>query len=119
VLPSSSTRKTIIAKEKYDSDNSHEKKENLLPIKEDIRDADILQNPEKSGSLIFGIIPKEHISTYLLLLAISIHSLFEGIAVGLLKDTREIFYMLLAVCFHKWVEALSVVNIIITITLII
>ena len=36
------------------------------------------------------------------------HAFFEGIALGLLEEQREIFYMLLAITFHKWVEALSI-----------
>jgi zinc transporter ZupT len=48
------------------------------------------------------------LTPYLLLLALSIHACFEGIALGLQKNAKEIFYMLLAIVLHKWVEALSI-----------
>jgi zinc transporter ZupT len=51
---------------------------------------------------------KDSITSYLLLLALSIHACFEGIAIGLQESPGEIFYMLLAITFHKWVEALSI-----------
>jgi zinc transporter 1/2/3 len=47
-------------------------------------------------------------TTFFLLLALSIHAFFEGIALGLLNTNREIFYMVLAIAFHKWVESLSI-----------
>jgi zinc transporter 1/2/3 len=50
----------------------------------------------------------ENISAFLLLLALSIHSFFEGIALGILNAENEIFYMLLVIAFHKWVEAISI-----------
>jgi zinc transporter ZupT len=61
---------------------------------------------KQQGSKLFN---KENITSFLLLLALSLHAFFEGIALGLLKEDREIFYMILAVSFHKWVEALSIV----------
>lgn len=61
------------------------------------------------------LIPKEEvnkdktITSYLLILALSIHAAFEGIALGLQDKKQDLFYMLLAIAFHKWVEALSIV----------
>lgn len=54
------------------------------------------------------MLSKENITSFLLLLALSVHAFFEGIALGLLDDDKEIFYILLAIAFHKWVEALSI-----------
>jgi len=50
------------------------------------------------------------VTSYLLLLALSIHAFFEGLAIGLIDANREIFYFLIAISFHKWVEALSIVR---------
>jgi len=50
----------------------------------------------------------ENFTPYLLLLALSIHACFEGLALGLQASLSEIFYMFLAISFHKWVEALSI-----------
>jgi zinc transporter 1/2/3 len=51
---------------------------------------------------------KEGFTSYLLILALSIHACFEGIAIGLQNSRMEIFYMFIAITFHKWVEALSI-----------
>ena len=59
-------------------------------------------------SSLKDLFQKENISVFLLLLALSIHSFFEGIALGVLNEDKEIFYMLLAIAFHKWVEAISI-----------
>lgn len=51
---------------------------------------------------------KEGLTSFLLILALSIHACFEGIAIGLQNSRMEIFYMFIAITFHKWVEALSI-----------
>jgi len=69
--------------------NENNKKENLLP--------DTRRERKKTN-----------ITSFLLILALSIHACFEGIALGLQESRRELFYMLLAISMHKWVEALSI-----------
>jgi zinc transporter 1/2/3 len=55
------------------------------------------------------VITKEaNVTSYFLILALSIHACFEGIAIGLQDKVSEISYMFLAISFHKWVEALSI-----------
>lgn len=51
---------------------------------------------------------KQALTSYLIILALSIHALFEGLALGLQDNSNELFYMLLAIVLHKWVEALSI-----------
>jgi zinc transporter 1/2/3 len=41
------------------------------------------------------------------LIALSIHAVFEGMALGLQENGNQIVYMFMAITFHKWVEALS------------
>ena len=53
---------------------------------------------------------KRNITSFLLLLALSIHAFFEGLALGLIDTDREIFFIFIAISFHKWVEALSIVK---------
>jgi zinc transporter ZupT len=53
---------------------------------------------------------RQYITSFLILLALSIHAFFEGLALGLIEEDREVFYILIAICFHKWVEALSIVR---------
>lgn len=75
--------------------STHEK--NLLLRKENYR-----------ASKIFN---KENITSFLILLGLSINSFFEGLALGLVESKVEIVYLLIAVIFHKWVEALTIVSI--------
>ena len=56
------------------------------------------------------LLNKSNITSFLLLLALSVHAFFEGLALGLIDANREIFYILIAISFHKWVEALSIVK---------
>ncbi len=51
---------------------------------------------------------------YLLQIAIGIHAVFEGLAIGIEKETTVVLGIALAVCFHKWAEGLTlVINILI------
>lgn len=55
------------------------------------------------------------LTPYLLLFALSFHGIFEGIAVGLQSSFSQCLNLLIAVCLHKWAEALTLVNLIIEI----
>lgn len=50
-----------------------------------------------------------HFSTCFILMALSVHGFFEGFAVGVQNEYLEIGYIFLAIFFHKWVEALTIV----------
>lgn len=41
------------------------------------------------------------------MMALSVHSIFEGIAVGLADDKSELWEFMLAIALHKWAEAMS------------
>jgi len=62
---------------------------------------------EKDSNLHHGITNKGLMS-YLLLIALSIHACFEGLAIGLQRSSNDLLYMFLATSFHKWVESLSI-----------
>lgn len=47
------------------------------------------------------------LTPYLLLIALSFHGLFEGIALGLQKNAKATLSLLLAILAHKWAEALT------------
>lgn len=49
-----------------------------------------------------------NITSYILLIAFSIHAIFEGIALGLQNEKYELFYLFIAISCHKWVEALTI-----------
>lgn len=42
-----------------------------------------------------------------LMMALSVHSLFEGIAVGLADSKQELWEIILAISLHKGAEAIS------------
>jgi len=41
------------------------------------------------------------------MMALSVHSVFEGIAVGLADEKGELWEFMLAITLHKWAEAMS------------
>lgn len=69
--------------EKHDHDHDHENKN---------------ENKALSGN---------DLTPYLLLLALSFHGLFEGIALGLQKNAKSSISLLLAILAHKWAEAIT------------
>lgn len=51
--------------------------------------------------------PKSNITPYILLIALSIHGLFEGTALGVQKSLNETIFLGIAIISHKWAESLS------------
>jgi zinc transporter 1/2/3 len=51
--------------------------------------------------------PASNITPYILLIALSIHGLFEGIALGLQKSLRSVIFLAIAIIAHKWAEAFT------------
>ena len=80
----------------------------MKPSKDNPSDSLLNYKIEINEESIIPEAAKESITPYLLLLALSIHASFEGLALGLQANLSEIFYMFLAISFHKWVEALSI-----------
>lgn len=50
---------------------------------------------------------KFNFTPVVLMIALSCHALFEGLAVGLGKDSKTVWTLCLAICLHKWAEAMS------------
>ena len=46
---------------------------------------------------------KSALRGFLVILALSLHAVFEGIAVGLSKDSKFVWYLTLAIAAHKYV----------------
>ena len=55
------------------------------------------QNPVSKGGL----------SSYLLLLALGFHGLFEGISLGIQSEIKGTLFLLLAIALHKWAASLT------------
>lgn len=47
---------------------------------------------------------------FILQIAIGIHAVFEGLAIGIEKDPSLIVGITIAVVCHKWAEGLTLVN---------
>jgi len=41
------------------------------------------------------------------MIALSAHSVFEGIATGMIKDTSKLWTFVIAITAHKWAAAMS------------
>lgn len=51
--------------------------------------------------------PKSNLTPYILMTALSVHGLFEGIALGLQEKTRETLFLAIAIISHKWAESFT------------
>jgi zinc transporter ZupT len=51
--------------------------------------------------------PPDPFQSYLLLLALSVHSIFEGIAIGVQRSTSSAVKLMIAVIVHKQVASLA------------
>ncbi len=54
-----------------------------------------------------NFIPKSNITPYILLVALSIHGLFEGIALGVQKHLKDAIFLGVAILAHKWAESFT------------
>jgi zinc transporter ZupT len=66
---------------------------------------------DKSVSMLGGLywFIKNNATSILLLTTLSIHSFFEGMAIGLVQGKFELLYLFIAITSHKWAEALFIV----------
>lgn len=51
--------------------------------------------------------PKSNLTPYILMGALSIHGLFEGIALGIQTQPKMIFFLGIAIVSHKWAESFT------------
>jgi len=81
-------------------------------------DMDLLVNPQntelnqqRKGSVKkedhVEFIPASNITPYLLLVALSFHGFFEGMALGLQGGPLDTFFLFIAIISHKWAEAFT------------
>lgn len=54
-------------------------------------------------------IPKSNLTPYLLLIALSFHGFFEGLALGIQGAVRDSLFLSIAIVSHKWAEAFTLV----------
>ena len=54
--------------------------------------------------------PKSNLTPFLLLIALSLHGFFEGVALGIQKDSQDVMFLAIAILSHKWAEAFTLVS---------
>ena len=50
---------------------------------------------------------KNTLTPYILLMALSLHGIFEGIALGVLNNNSEVIILFIAIIAHKWAESFA------------
>lgn len=93
----------------YDATTSDDPNTAPAVVTYPINEAELSHSHDHSMLVSIHEDPNSHSSlrAIILLLAISIHSLFEGLAVGLQPDVEELLQLLSAVIIHKCIIALS------------
>ncbi len=54
--------------------------------------------------------PKSNLTPFLLLIALSLHGFFEGIALGIQGAVKDTLFLFIAIISHKWAEAFTLVE---------
>ena len=54
--------------------------------------------------------PKSNLTPFLLLIALSMHGFFEGVALGIQNNVKGSIFLAIAILAHKWAEAFTLVN---------
>ena len=52
--------------------------------------------------------PKWNMTPLILMVALSVHAIFEGIALGLMKELKPLINLVISVSIHKFAEAMSI-----------
>ena len=60
-----------------------------------------------ADSIELKILQKKKLSGFIMLLALSIHGLFECLALGIQNNSKNTLFLFIALMIHKWAEAFS------------
>ena len=96
----------MIASKILDRNSSRPNKSNLndLYLKEK-NNSNIEIGTENKNNHIFN--PTSSITPYILLIALSVHGIFEGIALGVMNTIRECSILFSAIILHKWAASFA------------
>ena len=96
----------MIASKILDRNSSRPNKSNLndLYLKEKNSSSIEIANENKNNH-IFN--PTSSITPYILLIALSVHGIFEGIALGVMNTIRECSILFSAIVLHKWAASFA------------
>jgi zinc transporter ZupT len=89
--------------------NMNALKANDLEIRKSFINSGIDSNDPHEKLLDFK--PKSSLTPFLLLIALSLHGFFEGIALGIQSEFNGVLFLAAAILSHKWAEAFTLVNI--------
>jgi len=97
----------MIASKILDRNSSKKPKNNQinLYIKEDISNNQINNEHNEYNDHVFN--PTSSITPYILLIALSVHGIFEGIALGVMNTIKECSILFTAIILHKWAAAFA------------
>jgi zinc transporter 1/2/3 len=92
--------------------NQNDIKLNLLIQKEDNNQIDVncstnTTRTTTADSIELKILQKKKLSGFIMLLALSIHGLFECLALGIQNNSKNTLFLFIALMIHKWAEAFS------------
>ena len=99
--------------ENINDEKNESTKLNLLIQKEDSGnkiDVNCSTNTTRTttaDSIELKILQKKKLSGFIMLLALSIHGLFECLALGIQNDSKNALFLFIALMIHKWAEAFS------------
>ena len=86
--------------QKYDNYKFNESNNQLIELSKN-------ENYEKNKNEDHYFTPTSTMTPYILLIALSLHGLFEGTALGVMKTMRNTIFLLLAILAHKWAESFA------------
>lgn len=79
-------------------------KENCLDL---VKNCSNLPNNNKHDHQDHEFNPSSNLTPYILMIALSVHGFFEGIALGIQSNFKSTFYLGLAIVSHKWAESFT------------
>jgi zinc transporter 1/2/3 len=86
--------------QKYDNYKFNESNNQLIELSKN-------ENYDKNNNEDHYFTPTSTMTPYILLIALSLHGLFEGTALGVMKTMRNTIFLLLAILAHKWAESFA------------
>ena len=95
-----------------DKNNENSLKLSLLIQKDndnkiDVNDSTNTTRTTTADSIELKILQKKKLSGFIMLLALSIHGLFECLALGIQNNSKNTLFLFIALMIHKWAEAFS------------
>ena len=95
----------MIASKILDRNSSRPNKSNLNDLYLKEKNSSIEIATENKNNHIFN--PTSSITPYILLIALSVHGIFEGIALGVMNTIRECSILFSAIILHKWAASFA------------